>query len=172
MSFVNREYVYQAVNEAYLSTFGKTQDQIIGRTAAYLFGDAFFKTTLKPRRDRCLRGEPARFQVWLAVSGGVPRYWDVRYSPIQETDGSISGVGIVVRDITDQKRAEDALRKSDRLYSALFKQSAVGVAELNSLTGAFTRINPYYCDRLGYTSEEMLRMDFQSITHPASGGYR
>jgi PAS domain S-box-containing protein len=64
------------------------------------------------------------------------------------------------------QRAETALREGDRRYNTLFEQSAVGVAQIDSRTGRFVRINQRYCDMVGYARDEMLGMDFQSITHP------
>jgi len=61
---------------------------------------------------------------------------------------------------------DEAVRGGDRNYSALFEQSAVSVAQIDSRTGRFLRINQHYCEMLGYSPEEMLRLDFQTITHP------
>ncbi|MGD0283469.1 MAG: PAS domain S-box protein [Dissulfurispiraceae bacterium] len=69
-------------------------------------------------------------------------------------------------DITDRKRAEDALREIEHSFQVLFEQAAVGVAQIRSETGQFLRINQKYCDILGYSREEMERLDFQTITHP------
>lgn len=63
--------------------------------------------------------------------------------------------------------AAAALRMSEKRFNGMFEQSAVGVAELDSRTGRFLRVNQRYCDIVGYTSEEMLLLDFQSITYPA-----
>ncbi len=71
-----------------------------------------------------------------------------------------------VQDVTERKRADEAIREGDRNYSALFDQPAIGVAQIDSQTGRFVRINEYCCELLGYSSEEILRLDFQTITHP------
>lgn len=73
--------------------------------------------------------------------------------------------------------ADDAVRGSSELagesavqdrqyFSALFEQSAVAVAQIDSQSGRFVRINSYYCELLGFTREELLKLDFQTITHP------
>jgi len=69
-----------------------------------------------------------------------------------------------VQDITERKRAEDALREGNKRFKVLFDQSSFGVAKINSQTGEFVEINQRYCDILGYSTAEMLNMDFQTIT--------
>lgn len=60
------------------------------------------------------------------------------------------------------------LNESQNRFKTLFDQAAVGVAELDTRTGKFIRINKKYCEILGYTTEEMLDLDFMTITHPDS----
>jgi diguanylate cyclase (GGDEF)-like protein/PAS domain S-box-containing protein len=68
-----------------------------------------------------------------------------------------------------QVRAEktgDALEDSEGRFRALFNQAAVGVAQVDTRTGRFVRINQKYCDIVGYTSQEMMALNFKAITHP------
>jgi PAS domain S-box-containing protein len=58
------------------------------------------------------------------------------------------------------------LRKSEKLFRALFEQSAVGVTLISTKSGRFIRVNRKFCDFLGYAPEEMLKLDWQTITHP------
>jgi len=81
-------------------------------------------------------------------------------------DGSISGYQGIIRDITERKRSEEALLESEERFRALFEQAAVGVAQIESETGRFLRINQKYCDIVGYTYEEMHRISLTEITHP------
>jgi diguanylate cyclase (GGDEF)-like protein/PAS domain S-box-containing protein len=62
--------------------------------------------------------------------------------------------------------AEKALQQSEEKFQVIFEQAAVGVAQIESKTGKFIKINNKYCDIVGYTEEEMLFNTFQEITHP------
>ncbi len=72
----------------------------------------------------------------------------------------------MLRDVTERKRAEEELRESKSQLRILFEQMAVGVARIQTPTGRFVQINQKYCDIVGYSQEEMVSLDFQSITHP------
>ena len=69
-------------------------------------------------------------------------------------------------DITERKRVEDALRESEQRFRTVFEQAVVGMAEIESKSGRFIRVNQRYCDIVGYTPQEMLASTFQAITHP------
>lgn len=69
-------------------------------------------------------------------------------------------------DITARVQAERALRESEARFRTLFEQAAVGVAEIDTLSGRFLAINRKYCEIVGYCEAELLRLDFPSITHP------
>lgn len=72
-----------------------------------------------------------------------------------------------VIDITTQRNVEEKLRESEARFRAIFEQAAVGVAQIDSITGRFVQINQAYCETVGYTREEMLDLTFQDISHPA-----
>ena len=72
----------------------------------------------------------------------------------------------IMRNITDRRRAEEALQKSKERFHAIFKQTAVGVAEIEMVTGRFLTVNRRLCELVGRSEEELLATTFQAITHP------
>lgn len=71
----------------------------------------------------------------------------------------------VLLDITDRKRAEEALAASESRFRATFEQAAVGMAHV-ATDGRWLVVNQKLCDIVGYTCEELLGLTFQDITHP------
>ena len=51
-------------------------------------------------------------------------------------------------------------------FKTIFDQAAIGIAEVDSNTGGFLRINGKFCKILGYTETELQHTNFQSMTHP------
>ena len=68
-------------------------------------------------------------------------------------------------DITDRKRAEEALAETGERFHAAFEHAPLGMC-LTSLEGRFQQVNATLCEMLGYSHEELLGGKFANITHP------
>lgn len=66
-------------------------------------------------------------------------------------------VQCLIRDITQQKLAEEKLKISESRYRSLFESAKEGILVLDSENGNIVEINPYLIDMLGYTKNELLK---------------
>ncbi|MDQ3636378.1 MAG: PAS domain S-box protein, partial [Actinomycetota bacterium] len=71
----------------------------------------------------------------------------------------------VVRDVTERKKAEEALRRSEERSKSSFRDAPIGMA-LVGTDGRWLQVNHSLCEMLGYSEEELLGKTFQGITHP------
>jgi PAS domain S-box-containing protein len=146
MAFVDRHYVYQAVNEMYLKAHAITRDELIGHSVTEIFGEEFFVRTLKKELDLALSGQQAHYEAWFDFPGLGRRCVDVTYYPFFNEDKSVSGMVVNGRDITERKRGEEKLRHSQKMEA--IGELAGGIAhDFNNI------LSPI----LGYT--EMTRND-------------
>ncbi len=90
----------------------------------------------------------------------------VSLSPVQGYDGKLAHYMAIIKDISDNKKKELALLESEMRFRTIFEQAAVGMALSDTSTGRFLRVNRKYSEIVGYTREELLSMDFMSLTHP------
>jgi len=106
---------------------------------------------------------PAESEMMNPADG---RLSEVRAFPILDEFGEVHAVVEHVRDITERKKAEDELRKSEERFRDTFEQAAVGIAHVAS-DGSWLLVNQKLCDIVGYSREELLTKTFQDITYPA-----
>jgi PAS domain S-box-containing protein len=74
------------------------------------------------------------------------------------------GFYAVARDISERREVELALRESEERFRRSFDDAPIGMA-LVTPRGRFARVNTALCEIVGYAEEELLALDFQSITH-------
>ena len=70
------------------------------------------------------------------------------------------------REIQERKKAEEALEESESRFREMFEQSPFGIALIGSLTGQIYALNPKFVKISGRTVEEMIKLDWMTITHP------
>jgi PAS domain S-box-containing protein len=74
----------------------------------------------------------------------------------------VSYLADVAWEIAERKRAEEALKESDKQYRTLFEDSIDGVYSVLR-DGEITDANASFCELFGYTREEMIGKDIQEL---------
>lgn len=71
----------------------------------------------------------------------------------------------IMRDITERKAQEEATKASEETFRSAMHYASIGMA-LVSTKGKWLNVNQALLNMMGYSEEEFLAMDFQTITHP------
>ncbi len=69
------------------------------------------------------------------------------------------------RDITESKTTENFLKLSEQRYLKIFDEAPIGIAIMRP-DGYFTKVNPYFCELLGFSEDELFEKNPFDITHP------
>ncbi len=89
--------------------------------------------------------------------------------PLLGKSGEAVGFRGVDRDVTDRRRAEDALRRSEEKFRLMYEESPLGLV-LSDVHGGYLEANPAYLRIIGYTAEDLSRLTFWDITPPEYHG--
>jgi PAS domain S-box-containing protein len=83
--------------------------------------------------------------------------------PLLDQQKKIHGAVVTLVDISDRKRAEEALHQSEERYRTTLEDMEEGYYEVD-LAGNFTFVNDAICRHLGYTKEELIGMNNRQYT--------
>ena len=116
---------------------------------------------------RALRGESVTNAEYTLRRKDTDETWVGSYSfgPIRDKDGLIVGSVVVGRDITERKRAEEAIEKSERRFRALTEKAGELITVLDA-TGIITYNLAGANSTLGYTAEELVGRNAFDLVHP------
>lgn len=84
---------------------------------------------------------------------------------VRDAEGKPRWLVSISRDITEQRRAEEALRLSEQRFRTMFQAPLIGVV-VSDKEGKFLECNPRFQQILGYSERELRSMSFREITHP------
>jgi PAS domain S-box-containing protein len=110
------------------------------------------------------RGEQNSYYEFPALPGDGSELWLGQNVQLIIEEGEVRGFQAVARDITDRKRMEEALRESEERFRTAFGSAPIGMA-LVAIDGRWLQVNGALCEIVGYNAEELLGMNFQSITY-------
>ena len=166
---LNPTYTY--VNPSNIKAFGYDPEELIGKNALdYIHPDDKFK--LLPLLKKYLQLRAERFSITEEkdlVEKIEFRFKDKsgNWHQLKSTVNIIEDELLFVsKDVTDQQRMQDALRKSEDQYKFLFEHMPVGIG-IARFDGRILKVNEKYCTTLGYSEEELKELNIKDLyVHP------
>jgi len=147
--------IIQNWNEGAQRLFGYTAEEAIGQPAAMLIPPEGEEPRIL---ERISRGEMTdHYETVRRHKDGSLRDISLTVSPIKNAQGEIIGVSKIARDITERKRAEEALRASEERYHTLFDSIDEGFCVIEMLFDSddtphdyrFLEVNPAFGKQSG-----------------------
>ena len=150
-----------------LALVGLKPGENIGVRALDLYGDLRFvdhagqSSTGRDVLRRAFAGETVTATCQLGET-----FYENHIGPQRAADGTVVGIVGVAFDITERIEAQAAERSSEQRFRVIFDGAPLGIALIDTQTGRFLAVNPQYARIAGRTIDELMRLDWMSITHP------
>lgn len=158
---INRKGEIEFVNNYAAGIIGKKPGQIIGQTLKAIFqsdlAERQFSNILKVFRTKKphiidAKSVFANNEIWL----------NTRLYPIFDDNRKVKSVLGISRDVSHQKKSEEALKQSEERYRQLIEQAADGIF-LGDSNGNFIGANSKACELTGYSRKELLRLNMSQL---------
>jgi PAS domain S-box-containing protein len=149
------EGTIQYVNPKFVEITGYTAAEAIGQNPRILKSGEQPPELYRELWETLARGEQWKGEFLNKKKNGDLYWEDASISPIRNDEGVITYFVGIKLDITDRKKAEEALQSSEHRYRTLFKDTIVGIVS----SGADSKIlaaNPSVARIMGYQSPDEL----------------
>ena len=167
MALVDLNGRWTRVNQSLCRILGYTETELLVRDFQSITHPADLDADLQ-KCEQLVRGEIFEYHmvkryrhrqghlVWVLLSVSLVR--DAEGNPLHYVSQ--------IQDISERKRAEDALRASEEEYRATFEAAGVGKLQIDLVTRRIVRANKKLCDMLGYSPEELACRTLLDLVHP------
>lgn len=148
--------------------FGWTEAEVMGRTAEAVGVIPPDQTAARAERVRRMfeGGQDQLTTLVPMIHRSGRRLWiEVHNSIARDAQGQPSTLVSMSLDVTESQDMLRMLNESEARFRSIFNQAAVGIALLDA-EGHWLNVNQKLCEITGYSLDELMQIDFQSITHP------
>jgi PAS domain S-box-containing protein len=145
--------------------YGYSAEEVVGQPIAIL-APPDRQDEIPGILERIARGERVEhYETVRQRKDGTLVDVSLSVSPVRDAAGNVTGASAIARDITEAKRAHEALRESQEELDRYFTLS-LDLLCVADLQGYFRRLNPAFERVLGFSREELMAEPFLSFVHP------
>jgi PAS domain S-box-containing protein len=152
-------------NDSTCRIFGYPQEEMMGMNNRQFTDKESAKKLFKAFNEVYRMGEPAKEFDWQIIrKDGTKRYIEVSVSLQKNSSGKPIGFRGVARDITERKRVEEELLRSEAKYRSVVENAQEGIFQ-STAEGHHITVNQAFANILGYESPEEVMATITDIPH-------
>ena len=156
---VDKKGTYRFVNKRYRARLGLPEDQVIGKP----YGEFHSEKKTREFAEKLKRVFETSGPVQYEHTSERDDHSFLRtLSPVRDQEGQITAVTVISKDITERKRAEEALRESEQWLSITLR-SIGGAMIATDAKGLVTLMNPVAEDLTGWDEAEAVGKPLEDV---------
>jgi PAS domain S-box-containing protein len=162
-SVLDTQGVHSQVNDAFCRMTGFSRDELIGTGLPHPYWPPEHVDNIEESLRRVARGDVEQFELVFMRKNGERFPVIVAPSSVKDEHGTVINYFATIKDITERKRAEAALRASEAKYRRLYQSMRDGFVSVR-MDGHLQEFNDAYCQMLGYAPDELHERTYQDLT--------
>ncbi|HUL28913.1 MAG TPA: PAS domain S-box protein, partial [Thermodesulfobacteriota bacterium] len=152
------------VNDAESVITRYSKDELIGMNYRHYTDKEYAKKLFQAFNELYRTGKAVKgLDLQVIRKDGTKAFDELSVSLIRDSEDKPVGFRGIARDVTERKRAEEALRSSEEKYRTIIENIQDGYFEVD-LAGNFTFLNDAECANLGYSREELIGINNRRYT--------
>lgn len=121
----SRDFRFLWVSQGYADLIQQPMDKIVGRPIVDVLGKEGFET-LRPHFERVFCGERIGYEVEMEYRSVGRRWISASHVPTRDANGAVNGLVAVIVDMTERRRSEEVLRRSESYLSQAERLASTG----------------------------------------------
>ena len=165
ISYINNRRQYDFVNHAYEVWFGHPREEVLGKSMMEVLGESAYEI-LKSRIDGVLTGKTESYEGWIDYKDGGKKYISASYIPHSNEYGQVLGFFVLVNDLTERKRQEEASQENEERLRLIVEGVQAGTFEYDLRTGTL-RWSDELKVLMGLSKDTVVNQDTaRAVVHP------
>jgi PAS domain S-box-containing protein len=160
--FLDSEFKTTEINDALLRMLGYTREELIGKPFIDFVVDEE-RSVQAEEFERRKRGIGGQYERRVRCKDGSEKWLSLSVQPVMNTQEEFVGAFAMITEITERKRADDAIRESEERFRMVFENVFDGVSiHLEDPDPSKRRLidcNEQYAAMAGRTREELLKLE-------------
>lgn len=144
------------INSAFTKLTGYSALEVIGKNPRILNSGVHDKAYFEYMWNTILSGDTWRGEIINRKKDGSRYNEEMFITPVKSSDGAIANFVAIKSDITERKKAEEALRESELRFRGLYENATIGIYRTTH-DGKVLMANPTLIKILGYSSFEEIK---------------
>jgi len=164
-----REKKYVSINDVMCEWTGYSREELLQMSPSDMLGIRSMAQAEAERRRWTSGEKPDPGMEYKAYTKDGREIFALLHARFKmDESGKPTGVTVIAHNITERKKAEEALRESERKYKELVKCAPAGIYEIDFRSRRYLSVNDAMCQISGYSMEEMLTMSpFDLLDEPS-----
>ncbi len=144
---------------------GLTEKDMIGKTDSDILSKEDAANLMKIKKRVLRTGNPEHLNTPIVSPKGDAQYFEGSYIPRRNLQGKIDGIIGYFRNVTERKKTEDALLRSEALYRGIGESIDYGVW-VCAPDGRNTYASESFLKMVGITQEQCSNFGWGNVLHP------
>ncbi len=164
ISYIDTQQRYRFNNRAYADWLKQSPEQINGKHVSEVIGNVAYEA-IKEQIGEALGGREIVYEREMRYQGVDPRFVHSTFVPDRDEQGEVKGFVAVVRDMTENKRQQDALAESERRYRFM-AESIPQIVWTALPDGSVDYYNQRWMEYTGLSMEQTTEWNWRGCQHP------
>lgn len=162
LSFIDTDFVYRALNDAYIYKLDLPKEQLIDCLVADVHGQEAFENVIRPSLIKSFAGDTDSVEFIRKNSSGSDMVIHAKHHPYYNNRGQIVGVVVSGTDITQLKEQQQTTAKNEEWMQLLYHQTPSMFFTVDTQY-CISSANDFVTKKLGYEVNELINIKMHHV---------